>query len=64
LLFVAVLISFLDRGNLSVAAVPLMRELGLSPPAMGMLLPVFFWTYATLQVPTGYVRERNSRTVR
>jgi MFS transporter, ACS family, D-galactonate transporter len=58
LLFVAVGISFLDRGNLSVAAVPLMKELGLSPPAMGVLLSVFFWTYAALQVPAGYVVDR------
>jgi ACS family D-galactonate transporter-like MFS transporter len=58
LLFVAVLINFVDRGNLSVAAVPLMKELELSPEAMGVLLSVFFWTYALLQVPAGYVVDR------
>jgi ACS family D-galactonate transporter-like MFS transporter len=58
LLFAAVLINFVDRGNLSVAAVPLMKELQLSPPAMGVLLSVFFWTYALLQVPAGYIVDR------
>lgn len=58
LLFAAVAINMLDRGNLSVAAVPLMGSLGLSTKAMGLLLSVFFWTYAALQIPAGYVVDR------
>jgi ACS family D-galactonate transporter-like MFS transporter len=58
LLFAAVAINMLDRGNLSVAAVPLMSSLSLSPKAMGLLLSVFFWTYAALQIPAGYIVDR------
>ncbi|MBS1852845.1 MAG: MFS transporter [Acidobacteria bacterium] len=58
LLFAAVAINLLDRGNLSVAAVPLMSSLNLSPKAMGLLLSVFFWTYAALQIPAGYIVDR------
>lgn len=58
LLFTAVAINMLDRGNLSVAAVPLMSSLSLSPKQMGLLLSVFFWTYAALQIPAGYVVDR------
>lgn len=58
LLFAAILVNYLDRGNLSIAAVPLMREFSVSPPAMGALLSAFFWTYALLQIPAGYLVDR------
>src|SRR5581483_4220219 len=58
LLFAAMLVNYVDRGNLSIAAVPLMREFGMSPAAMGALLSAFFWTYASLQVPAGYLVDR------
>ena len=48
LLFAAILVNYIDRGNLSIVAVPLMRDFGVSPPAMGTLLSAFFWTYAIL----------------
>ena len=58
LLFVAMLVNYVDRGSLSIAAVPLMREFGLTPAAMGALLSAFFWTYAFLQIPAGYLVDR------
>jgi MFS transporter, ACS family, D-galactonate transporter len=58
LLFFAVLINYIDRGNLSVAAVPLMHDFGVSAGRMGTLLSAFFWTYALLQVPAGYMVDR------
>lgn len=58
LLFVAMLVNYVDRGNLSIAAVPLMREFGISPAAMGALLAAFFWTYGFLQIPAGYLVDR------
>jgi MFS family permease len=58
LLFVAMLVNYVDRGNLSIAAVPLMREFGIAPAAMGALLSAFFWTYAFLQIPAGYLVDR------
>ena len=58
LLFFAVLVNYIDRGNLSIVAVPIMREFGASASRMGTLLSAFFWTYALLQVPTGYLVDR------
>ena len=58
LLFVAVVINYMDRGNLSVAAAPAMRDLGIAPSAMGTLLSAFFWTYALFQIPGGYLTDR------
>jgi ACS family D-galactonate transporter-like MFS transporter len=55
LLFLGVLISYIDRGNLSIAAVPIMRELHLSPAAVGVTLSAFFWTYLVFQIPAGYL---------
>lgn len=58
LLFAAVLINYIDRGNLSVVAVPLMDHFQISPAKMGTLLSAFFWTYALLQMPVGYLVDR------
>jgi ACS family D-galactonate transporter-like MFS transporter len=58
LLFFAVLANYIDRGNLGVAAVPLMRDFGIAPARMGTLLSSFFWTYALLQLPAGYLVDR------
>lgn len=58
LLFCGMLINYIDRGNLSIVAVPLMREFSISPTMMGTLLAAFLWTYACLQVPAGYLVDR------
>jgi MFS family permease len=58
LLFFAVLVNYIDRGNLSIAAVPLMHDFRVSAGSMGALLSAFFWTYALLQIPTGYLVDR------
>jgi ACS family D-galactonate transporter-like MFS transporter len=58
LLFLGMLINYIDRGNLSIAAVPMMAELGLSAAAMGALLSAFFWSYAALQLPAGFLVDR------
>jgi MFS family permease len=58
LLFAAVLINYIDRGNLSIVAVPLMHDFGISASRMGTLLSAFFWTYTLLQIPAGYLVDR------
>ena len=58
-LLVAVMtISFIDRGNLSVAAPAMVGDLKLSPWAMGLLLSAFFWTYAVFQIVSGWLSDR------
>ena len=50
LLIVSIFINYVDRGNLSVAAPLLGKELALSPVQIGTLLSAFFWTYSLLQL--------------
>src|ERR1700747_793930 len=58
LLFFAVLVNYIDRGNLSIVAVPLMRDFNVSAGRMGTLLSAFFWSSALLQIPAGYLVDR------
>jgi ACS family D-galactonate transporter-like MFS transporter len=60
LLFAVAVISYVDRGSLSIAAPILKRDLGLSPLMMGTLLSSFFWSYAVLQVVAGWLVDRFS----
>ncbi len=50
LLVASIFINYIDRGNLSIAAPLIEKDLGLSPVQMGMLLSAFFWTYSLLQL--------------
>jgi ACS family D-galactonate transporter-like MFS transporter len=58
LVFLGIVISYIDRGNLSIAAATIMRDLNLPPQRMGVLLSAFFWTYALFQLPAGYLIDR------
>jgi MFS family permease len=58
LLVMVMIISFIDRGNLSVAAPAMVAEVRLSAWAMGLLLSAFFWTYALFQIVSGWLSDR------
>ena len=58
-----VLINYIDRGALSVAAKPLHDELGLGPAEFGILSSAFFAVYAFSQIPIGYILDRYGVTV-
>lgn len=58
LLFAAMLVSYVDRGNLSIAANSMMLEFHLTPAVMGMLLSAFFWSYGGFQIPAGALVDR------
>lgn len=58
MLFVSVVINYLDRANLSVAMPAIADELSLSPAQQGLLLSAFGWTYAALQIPGGWLIDR------
>jgi MFS family permease len=60
LLSVSVLINYVDRGNLSVAAPVLARELSVPPAQLGLLFSAFFWTYSIGQIPAGWLVDRFS----
>jgi sugar phosphate permease len=62
LLGVGVLVNYLDRINLSVAAPQLKAEFNLSPDQVGLFLSAFFWSYALLQVPAGLLLDKYGPT--
>ncbi|MGA7523783.1 MAG: MFS transporter [Acidobacteriaceae bacterium] len=58
LLVIAVLINYVDRGNLALAAPMLAKDWHLSASRLGILLSAFFWTYVVLQIPVGWLVDR------
>ncbi len=58
LVFVNVVINYLDRSNISVAGAALSKDLNLSKIEMGYIFSAFGWTYAALQIPGGLIADR------
>ncbi len=58
LLAAILFINYVDRGLLPAAASLIQTELALRPARLGMLLSAFFWTYALVQIPVGWIAER------
>lgn len=58
LLVVALLINYVDRGNLALAAPLLKIEWGMTASQLGLLLSAFFWTYTALQFVMGLFVDR------
>jgi MFS family permease len=58
LLTLALLINYIDRGNLATAGPLLLNELKLSPTQLGTLLSAFYLAYAAAMVPAGWLADR------
>lgn len=58
LLVAGMIICYAQRGALGVAAPVMIKELHLSKTAMGVLLSAFFWCYAFMQIPAGWLVDR------
>jgi ACS family D-galactonate transporter-like MFS transporter len=58
MLFVTVVITYLDRSNLSIAATAIAKDLQLDPAHMGLVFSAFGWSYALLQIPGGMLVDR------
>ncbi len=58
LLILGMIVCYAQRGAMSVAAPLVMKELGWSPATVGIILSAFFWSYAFLQVPAGWLVDR------
>lgn len=58
MLFVTVVITYLDRSNLSIAATAIAKDLQLDPARMGLVFSAFGWSYALLQIPGGMLVDR------
>lgn len=58
LLVLAVVVNYIDRGNLALAAPQIKTEWGMSASQLGVLLSAFFWTYTALQFAVGWMVDR------
>ena len=58
LLHFAILINYIDRSNLSIAAPTLKNELHLSPAQLGLLFSAFFYTYSACLFFIGWLTDR------
>ncbi|HZG23333.1 MAG TPA: MFS transporter, partial [Chitinophagaceae bacterium] len=58
LIFGNVIINYMDRSNISVAASEISKDLQLTPVQLGLVFSAFGWTYAGLQIPGGLLADR------
>src|SRR5215467_9421672 len=58
LLGLAIVINYVDRGNLSIAAPVIKDQLQLSATQLGVLFSAFFYTYTALQFVVGGIVDR------
>jgi MFS transporter, ACS family, D-galactonate transporter len=58
LLFSASMINYMDRATISMALPLISKDLLLGPAAKGVLLSAFFWSYALMQIPIGFLADR------
>jgi ACS family D-galactonate transporter-like MFS transporter len=58
MLFVIVVINYLDRSNISIVGPQLSHALHLTPVKLGFVLSGFGWTYVALQIPSGWLVDR------
>ncbi len=58
MLFINIVINYLDRTVLGIAAPHLTKDLGLTGTQMGLVFSAFSWSYAALQIPGGIFLDR------
>ncbi len=58
LLFIGVVINYLDRANLALALPVIGVDLHLDPVTKGLILSAFGWSYVLMQIPGGIVIDR------
>src|SRR5689334_18881653 len=57
LLFINVVINYMDRSNISVAGSSISNEFHLNEKQMGWIFSAFGWTYMALQIPGGILTD-------
>ena len=58
LVFVSVVINYLDRSSISIVAYELSKSFELDSIQMGLIFSAFGWTYAIMQIPGGILVDR------
>jgi ACS family sodium-dependent inorganic phosphate cotransporter len=54
----ATALCYVDRVNISIAIIPLSRDMGFDPAARGLVLSAFFWGYLWPQMLGGWIADR------
>ncbi|WP_095012067.1 MFS transporter [Tsuneonella mangrovi] len=57
-LFVTVVVNYLDRTNISIAAIGMTNDLGLGKVETGLVFSAFAWTYSLCQIPGGFLADK------
>ncbi|HEV8083516.1 MAG TPA: MFS transporter, partial [Chitinophagaceae bacterium] len=57
-LFISVVINYMDRTNISIAATSISEEFNFSSVQLGFIFSAFGWTYVALQIPGGLFTDR------
>lgn len=58
LMLAAVVINYLDRTVMSAAAPEIMNDLHIDPAEMGYIMSMFFFSYALMQIPAGWLGDK------
>ena len=58
IIFLLTMVNLIDRVSLSIAMPTIAKEFSLSPAMQGLILSSFFWAYALLQIPGGWMIDR------
>lgn len=58
MLLVLCAINYVDRAVLSIAMPLIQKDLELDPAIVGIILSSFFWGYALMQIPSGWIADR------
>ncbi|QKJ85007.1 D-galactonate transporter [Paramixta manurensis] len=58
MIFITVVICYVDRANLAVASAHIQKEFGISKAEMGYIFSAFAWLYTLCQIPGGWFLDR------
>lgn len=58
LIGVLTVVNLADRTSLAVGMPSIARDLHIAPSVQGVILSAFFWTYAAMQLPSGWLIDR------
>ncbi|RUR90292.1 MFS transporter [Pectobacterium versatile] len=58
MIFITVVICYVDRANLAVASAHIQEEFGITKTQMGYIFSAFAWTYTLCQIPGGWFLDR------
>jgi ACS family D-galactonate transporter-like MFS transporter len=57
-LWILVLLNYIDRSTLSIALPFMSRDMHIPPEMQGWILSLFFWTYLIFQIPGGWLLDK------